>query len=301
MNDDRLKEDVKSRINLADWIIRDGIPLKGSGNEWAACCPFHPDKNPSFHGFCKDGVWGYFGHGCRAGGDIYTWIMERKGLAFSQALRLAAHEIGVSIPEPRIYQPEEVRTAAESKRGSLDASRYRSLVQGGKVYAYLTEKRKLRPDQLALYSVGEIADGEAYAFAYKWQPDSAKPPRTEFLKVVKVDRVDGKKEEWRDPKGGKNILFGMMAVPADAQELIICEGEIDAITWSQYGFPAVSVPCGAASTTWIPVCWDWLQRFRKLHISFDEDRAGRLKVSEIVTRLGMARTDIIRLPMKEGA
>lgn len=109
----------------------------------------------------------------------------------------------------------------------------------------------------------------------------------------------GKKIEWREPKGGKNILFGMLAVPEHAKELVIAEGEIDAITWAQYGFPAVSVPGGAGNTGWVDVCWDWLQRFERIHISFDEDRAGRAKVVEIVQRLGMARTDIVRLPENE--
>ena len=117
--------------------------------------------------------------------------------------------------------------------------------------------------------------------------------------MVKVDRVGGRKEEWREPKGGKNILFGMTTIPDDVTELVICEGEIDAITWAQYGYHAVSVPGGAGSLGWLDICWVWLQRFRKVHISFDEDRAGRAKVMEIVQRLGMARTDIIRLPEKD--
>ena len=44
-----------------------------------------------------------------------------------------------------------------------------------------------------------------------------------------------------------------------------------------------------------------MQAFKKIHISFDEDAAGRMKVVEIVTRLGIARTDIVRLPEREEA
>ena len=67
-----------------------------------------------------------------------------------------------------------------------------------------------------------------------------------------------------------------------------------------YGYAAVSVPGGAKYTGWIDLCWDWLQRFKKIHICFDEDATGRMKVVEIVTRLGMARTDMVRLPLKGG-
>ena len=49
------------------------------------------------------------------------------------------------------------------------------------------------------------------------------------------------------------------------------------------------------------MCWDWLQEFKKIHVSFDEDAAGRMKLLEVVTRLGIARTDILRLPFKDVA
>lgn len=58
------------------------------------------------------------------------------------------------------------------------------------------------------------------------------------------------------------------------------------------------MPGGAKALGWIDRCWEWLQAFGKIHIAFDEDEAGRGKVIEIVTRLGMARTDIVRLPEK---
>src|SRR5208282_319793 len=102
---------------------------------------------------------------------------------------------------------------------------------------YLTEKRRLTAALLADYSVGETVDGLAYSFAYKWRPANwpanREKPLFEFCKVVKV--------EWREPKGGKNILFGMGApmvetAAANSGDLVICEGEIDAIAWAQYGY-----------------------------------------------------------------
>ena len=128
------------------------------------------------------------------------------------------------------------------------------LVVDGKVHQYLTKKRGLDGGLLVDYSVGETADGEAYSLAYKWRPPDWPANRErahfEFCKVVKVDRPNGKKDEWRDPKGGKNILFGMesaivKAAQAARGELVISEGELDAISWAHNGFAAVSVPGGA--------------------------------------------------------
>jgi hypothetical protein len=319
MNDD-LKERVKLAVNLADWIERDGIPLKGGPREFKALCPFHPEKTPSFTVVNKDSGWFFYCHGCTAQGDIFEWIMRRKGLAFPQALRLAANSVGIAVPvydspgerrgggQPeRLHQPAVVRQAVEKPRGEFDPDRYRPLTQGGKVWYYLVDVRRLDPVRLTEYSVGETADGEAYAFAYKWRPPrwpDERAPRFEFAKVVKVDRDEnGKKIEWRDPSGGRNVLFGMCAPDVVKEhgskgEIIICEGEIDAISWATYGWPAVSVPGGAKYTGWIDVCYEWLQPFSKIHVNFDEDNAGRMKVEEVVTRLGIARADIVRLPEK---
>ena len=51
------------------------------------------------------------------------------------------------------------------------------------------------------------------------------------------------------------------------------------------------MPGGAKYLGWIDYCWEWLERFSKIHISFDEDAAGWAKVKEIATRLGNARAD----------
>ena len=61
------------------------------------------------------------------------------------------------------------------------------------------------------------------------------------------------------------------------------------------------MPGGAKYTGWIDLCWEWLERFSKIHISFDEDAAGRMKVMEIVSRLDIVRADIVRLPERAGA
>ena len=305
MNDfSEIKDRVKTAVNLADYIIASGVPLKGGPNEFKACCPFHSEKTPSFTVNVEKRLFHCFG--CEANGDVYEYVMRTKGLDFIGALKLVANSVGIALPERRVYQPPEVRAAGGlgGVRGPFDPDRFRALVPDGKVWKYLTAERKLDAGKLAEYSVGETAEGDAYSFAYKWWPPAVPPgkgakPRFEFVKVVKVARLNGKKEEWREPTGGKNILFGILAIPESATELVIAEGEIDAITWAQYGFPAVSVPGGAGYVGWLDTCWEWLQRFKKIHVSFDEDRAGRAKVVEVVQRLGLARADLIRLPEKE--
>jgi hypothetical protein len=112
-------------------------------------------------------------------------------------------------------------------------------------------------------------------------------------------RIKRKKVEWRDPSGAPSILFGAQAVPITARRIIICEGEMDALSWRTYGEEAVSVPNGAGSLGWVTACWDWLEQFETVLLSFDEDGAGQRAVKEAVKRLGIDRTGIVRLPEKE--
>ncbi len=49
------------------------------GDFWA-CCPFHNEKTPSFH--VEDRKGRYHCFGCKASGDIFTFLVEKEGLSF---------------------------------------------------------------------------------------------------------------------------------------------------------------------------------------------------------------------------
>lgn len=304
MHDDNAKERVREAVDLVRLIEAGGVELKRQGeHEWAGKCPFHNEKTGSFTVNTQKGFWHCFG--CNEHGDCFDWLMKRKGIDFPEALRQLALEVNVRLPdwkasEARLYRPE-VGPAPSTR---LESERFRALTPGSKVFTYLTG-RGLTPEMMREYRVCETADGEAYGFQYcEWAPaklEGMEPRvRVVFVKCVKVDRPEGKKEEWRHPKGRNSILYGMTTVGSQERELVISEGEIDAITWRQYGFAAVSVPSGAGSLGWIEVAWPWLEQFERIHLSFDEDRAGREKLLEVVRRLGEARADMVRLPMREG-
>ena len=146
MNDrSDIKSRVKAAVNLVAFIGRE-LELKPAGEtEWKARCPFHDEKSPSFTVFLKHGGWGFHCFGCEASGDVFEWIMRRKGLSFPQALVLAANYAGISVDEParRIYQPPEVTAAAAPVRGPFETEKYRPLTEGSAAFCYLTEQRRL--------------------------------------------------------------------------------------------------------------------------------------------------------------
>lgn len=62
------------------------VHLRQSGAEWTACCPFHPDRSPSFTIY--DGGQRFHCFGCGAGGDVFDFVQRAYGLDLSGAARL---------------------------------------------------------------------------------------------------------------------------------------------------------------------------------------------------------------------
>jgi len=84
------------------------------------------------------------------------------------------------------------------------------------------------------------------------------------------------------------------------QALMISEGEFDTMAWHQYDFPsAVSVPQGAKDLSWVEHEWDFLDKFQRIYLNFDNDTAGQENILEIVNRLGQWRCYNITLPYKD--
>ena len=111
-----LLDEIRDRMSLSavvgrsvQWDRRKSQP--GRGDFWA-CCPFHSEKTPSFHADDRKGFYHCFG--CKASGDVFTFMVEKLGLSFPEAVERLAAEAGVPLPQPA---PQEEARAAE--RASL--------------------------------------------------------------------------------------------------------------------------------------------------------------------------------------
>jgi len=90
------KEQVKEKINIVD-LIAEYLPLKKSGINFKANCPFHSEKTPSFMVSPERGIWHCFG--CQKGGDIFSFLMEKESLDFKEALEILAKKAGVVLKQ----------------------------------------------------------------------------------------------------------------------------------------------------------------------------------------------------------
>lgn len=109
-------EDIRGRVTISSvvgrkvtWDRRKSNP--GKGDFWA-CCPFHGEKSPSFHVDDRKGRYHCFG--CKASGDIFTFLVEKEGLSFPEAVERLAAEAGLPLP-----QMSEADQRREEQRASL--------------------------------------------------------------------------------------------------------------------------------------------------------------------------------------
>jgi hypothetical protein len=90
--------DLKERVQLHELIENGGDVLSKAGQEYRGNCPFHESKSRTSLTVSPDkGLWHC--HGCGKGGDAITWICERWGVEFPDAVRILATLAGVEIPK----------------------------------------------------------------------------------------------------------------------------------------------------------------------------------------------------------
>jgi DNA primase len=88
--------EVKTKLTVLD-VVGETVALKKAGTTYKGLCPFHGEKTPSFIVTPGRESWHCFG--CGEGGDIFSFVMRRDGIAFPEALRILAARAGVEIDE----------------------------------------------------------------------------------------------------------------------------------------------------------------------------------------------------------
>jgi DNA primase len=89
-----LVREIKGRLSITG-LVETYVSLKRAGRGFVGLCPFHDDKNPSFHVNDDIGVFHCFG--CGAGGDIIGFVMKYKNLSFKEAVDELASKAEIKI------------------------------------------------------------------------------------------------------------------------------------------------------------------------------------------------------------
>jgi DNA primase len=88
-------DEIVARSDIVD-IVGARVPLKKSGREYKACCPFHSEKSPSF--WVSPEKQFYHCFGCGAHGTVVGFLMQYEKLSFLEAVADLAERAGLEMP-----------------------------------------------------------------------------------------------------------------------------------------------------------------------------------------------------------
>jgi len=147
--------EIKGRLSVVD-VVGETVPLKKAGSTFKGLCPFHGEKTPSFVVTPAREGWHCFG--CGLGGDVFSFVMQRDGVAFPEALRLLAAKAGVELDE-------------RTRRDDVRKARLRDVLEAAIAFyhAVLTASKLGQPALDYLRGRG-FTDATISAYQLGWAP-----------------------------------------------------------------------------------------------------------------------------------
>ena len=146
---------IREKVDVVS-LISEFVPLKKTGANFKALCPFHSEKTPSFVVSAERQIWHCFG-GCGKGGDCFTFLMEYENLEFPEALRILAKRTGIelqsSFSSGQSFKKEKIYGI---NRIALSFYNYVLTKHpvGKKALLYLKEKRKISEALINTFMIG---------------------------------------------------------------------------------------------------------------------------------------------------
>src|SRR3989344_3512319 len=297
---------IKEKINIVD-LISEYLTLKKAGVNFKAPCPFHNEKTPSFVVSPERQIWHCFG--CQKGGDLFTFLMEKEGMEFKEALEMLAKKAGVVLQKK-----------ADDKKDFKDRL-FEINLKAQEFFHYILTKHPLGKKALNYLQERGILTEIIEEFGIGYAPNSWESLTRFLLKRgfthqeiissgLGVASKSGSYDRFRgritfpliDAKGNLRGFSGRVLMPAEPKyintpqtpifdkgnflfglnlakgeirnkkEVVLVEGEMDMIASYQAGFKNVVASKGTALTEGQI---DMLKKFSEnLILGFDMDLAG---------------------------
>jgi len=226
----------------------------------------------------KLGLWTDFAGG--SGGDLVDLWMKSRSIKKKEAVQEIKDYLGV-----RDEKPVKQEYPKPNKRD-------KPVKNLSPVMKYLTEERKLSSEIIERYRIEEgNGKGKDWILFPSYKNDELL-----VYKALAVQR-NGSKEVFKDPKKALPCLFGWQSLTGDERSITIDEGEINAMSLAQYGYPSLATPIGAGKGnkhSWIETEYEDLELFDTIYIRADNDEPGQEMIKELVERLGKHRCRILR-------
>lgn len=214
-------DELMNRVDIVE-VIDARVPLKKAGREYAACCPFHNEKTPSF--YVSPVKQFYHCFGCGAHGTAIGFLMEYDHLAFPEAVEELARQAGLEVPREgressrprRKDEPDLYALLARADRQYQGWLRQHP--EARRAVAYL-KQRGLSGEIAAEYGLGFAPPGwDNLRRALADSPDAEKALVTAGMLIPK--ETGGAYDRFRDrimfpirDRRGRTIAFGGRILP----------------------------------------------------------------------------------------
>ena len=112
MSFDDIKERLRQSIDICE-LIGEQIELSRQGRGFVGLCPWHDDSRPSLQVNPERQTWKCWV--CNIGGDAFSYVMQREGIDFREALEMLADRAGIPLhespgPRPQAGSPDDKKT-----------------------------------------------------------------------------------------------------------------------------------------------------------------------------------------------
>ena len=305
----RFLDELRSKVSIVD-VVGAKVKLVRKNREYTGLCPFHNEKTPSFTVNEAKGFYHCFG--CGAHGDIIKFEMEANGLPFMDAVTKLANKAGLKVPKFNKENEEEAKHRSswfeimELAVGYFEKNLF--LPDGAEALNYLTARgfdediiKKFRlgyaPDNNGLrayLSSKNVSESDMIELGLAVLSEKNSKVYDFFRNRVMIPIIDkrnrtigfgGRVMGKEEPKylnspetpifNKRKILYNLNYARDKAYEhkrIIVCEGYMDVIAQSKYGFDYAVAPLGTALTE------DQIQEAWKIcpepTLCFDGDSAG---------------------------
>lgn len=334
---EELIEEIRVRNDIVD-VIGEHVKLKRTGKNYVGLCPFHSEKTPSFSVSPDRQL--YYCFGCHASGNVITFAMQYQNASFTEAVQILADRAGVALPEQSFSKENKekedrkellldiYRKAAAyyiyklgtpagkygldylKNRGLSDETIKRfGLGYSGKysdeLYKYLKSKGY---DDRILADSGLFSYNEQRGFSDRFWNRVMFPICDVRGRVIAFGgRVmgEGKPKYLNSPEtelfNKRWNLFGLQIARAHGREnIILCEGYMDAISMHQRGINNAVASLGTALTEQQARL---LSRYTKeVILMYDSDGAGvnaAVRAVPILMAAGLSAKVVRLAPYKD--
>lgn len=147
--------DLQERTDIVE-VISSYIPLKRTGRNFKALCPFHNEKTPSFIVSPQKQIFHCFG--CGEGGSVIQFLMLYEKVNFVEAIEILAKRLGMEVPYQKTSGKDRLKTVLLEIVSSAAEFYHQCLINkkdkyAESVLAYL-DKRGITLDIIRLFKIG---------------------------------------------------------------------------------------------------------------------------------------------------